>query len=392
MTTNDENNKKEQEQTADAWARLEKQLLTTERSSLWEQWEKQGHLAQGDHHVQGTSAAPGSLQAEPQGSLNPLQEQMNSVPLGRARAQSGEAANKPSKGGAARRWIKRNIGKTVAACAAAIITVVIATPSTNEALAAWLNTFRMDNVMVVQKDDLVTLMNSFMNEGETLEMSNRFGEFEQTSHGSWQKLTPEKAAEQLGFAIPAITVADKQEIDISSTSSQTFKFSLKVDEINRAMSKLGADKLLPQSVDGKEITFYTGRGTQISYTSQIEGSSEPRAWINYLEVPTIKVDNSVDVKDAFEAVIRFPALPDHLRDSLMQASSLEDGQIPLPLLTRGDPKKISIKGVDVYVESSENHNSTTAAWLEKGYMVTAGFENYGDVKKVESVIAELIRS
>jgi hypothetical protein len=391
MTINDGNNKKEQEQTSDAWARLEKQLLASEQSPLWEKWEKQAR-PNTDLFEQGTPEATGAVQVPAQASgLTLAQEQVNSVPVGRARIQSNEGSNKQGKNGAARRWFKRNAGKTIAACAAALITVVIATPATNEALAAWLNTFRMDKVMVVQENDLASLMNSFLNEGESLEMSNRFGDFEQTSHSNWEQLAPDKAAEQLGFAIPAIKVADEQLVNISSTSSQTFKFSLKVDEINSAMRKLGAEKLMPSSVDGKEIIFNTGRGTQISYTPKDEASTQQRAWINYLEAPTIKVDPSVDVKDAFDAVIRFPALPEHLRTSLMQASSLEDGQIPMPLFTNGDPKKISMKGIDVYVEHKEN-NYSTATWLEKGYIVTAGFENYGDAQKVESVIAELVHS
>ncbi|OBZ08569.1 hypothetical protein [Bacillus sp. FJAT-26390] len=391
MTINDGNNKKEQEQTADAWARLEKQLLASEQSPLWEKWEKQAQQ-NADLKEQGTPAATGAVHVPVQASgLIQAQEQMNAVPVGRTRNRSSEGANKQGKNGAARRWFKRNAGKTIAACAAALITVVIATPATNEALAAWLNTFRMDKVMVVQENDLASLMNSFLNEGETLEMSNRFGDFEQTSHSNWEKLAPDKAAKQLGFAIPAVKVADEQLVDISSTSSQTFKFSLKVDEINDAMRKLGADKLLPSSVDGKEIIFNTGRGIQISYSPKDEASSQQRAWINYLEAPTIKVDPSVDVKDAFEAVTRFPALPDHLRNSLMQASSLEDGKIPMPLFTSGETKKISLKGIDVYVEHRDGSYST-ATWLEKGYIVTAGFENYGDAQKVESAIAELVHS
>lgn len=391
MTTNDALNKKEQEQTAAAWARLEEQLQAAEQSPLWKQWEERG---QSDHAAYEENGASEAASASPQAlALRSIsaQEQTNSVPLGSARRTTGEAESKSGKSGAARRWLKRNMGKTAAACAAAIITVVIATPSTNEALAAWLNTFRMDNVMVVQENDLVSLMNSFINEGETLEMSNRFGDFEQTSHGNWQQLTPEKAAKQLGFDIPAITVADSQVINISSTSSQTFKFNLKVDEINQAMRKLGAEKLLPSSVDGKQITFDTGKSTQISYSPKEGDALGHRVWINYLEVPTIQVDPSVDVKDAFEAVVRFPALPDHMRTSLLQASSLEDGKIPMPLITKGDPKKISIKGVDVYVEQSDS-KYLNATWLEKGYIVTAGFENFGNSQKVESVIAELIRS
>src|SRR4029453_7940643 len=134
MTISD-GNKEEQEQTADAWARLEKQLRASEQSPLWEQWEKQGQQAHAEHQVNGEPAAADAVQAPAQASrMTPAHEQLNAVPLGRASIHSDETANKASKSGAARRWIKRNVGKTIAACAAALITVVIATPSTNEAL------------------------------------------------------------------------------------------------------------------------------------------------------------------------------------------------------------------------------------------------------------------
>lgn len=268
---------------------------------------------------------------------------------------------------------------------------MIATPSTNEALAAWLNTFRMDNVMVVQENDLVTLMNSFIEDGETLEMSNRFGDFEQTAHGTWQQLTPEQAAVELGFNIPALEASDSQIITISSSATQTFTFSLKVNEINSTMRKLGAEKLLPKSVDGKKITFDTGRSTHISYQDKGGDSLKLSANISYMEIPTINVDPSVEVQDAYEAIISLPALPEHLRTSLMQASSLEEGGIPMPLITRGNPDKVNIKGIDVYVEHEANLYAM-ATWLEKGYVVTAYVNNYGDIDNLQSVIAEMIRS
>lgn len=393
MTTNDELNKREEEQITAAWARLEQQLQASVQSPRWQQWEEQVQSGQAAYQEKSLPSAPGTAQqipAPPALSSILTREHANSVPLGRVRATSGGAASKTTRSGAVRRWLKRNAGKTAAACAAAIITVVIATPSTNEALAAWLNTFRMDNVMVVQENDLESLMNSFLKEGETLEMSNRFGDFEQTSHGKSMQLTPEKAAKQLGFDIPALKVADSQVISISSASSRTFTFSLKVDEINNAMRKLGADKLLPSSVDGKPITFDTGKNTNISYSPQEGDPSNLRVWMNYLETPTIQVDPSVDVKDAFEAVVRFPALPDQLRTSLLQASSLEEGEIPMPLITNGDPGLVSIKGIDVYVEYMQSEYAS-ATWLEKGYIVTAGFRNYGDAQRVETLLSEMIR-
>jgi hypothetical protein len=394
MTTSDGVNKKEQELTADAWARLEKQLQASEQSPLWEQWGAQGQKLPQANQKAIEAFAEGTepvLKQEQSYRLTQAMEHGNSEPLGRMRNVPSEEASKSRKGGSASRWIRKNVGKTVAACAAAILTVVIAIPTTNEALASWLNTFRMDNVMVVQETDLVTLMNSFIEAGETLEMSNRFGDFEQTAHGQWRQLSPEQAAAELGFTIPALQVSDSQIVDITSSGTQTFSFSLKVKEINSTMSKLGAEKLLPISVDGKKITLDTGRSTSINYQDKEEDSLKLRAMITYMEIPTIQVDPSVEVRDAYEAVISLPAMPSHLRTSLMQASRLEEGRIPMPLITQGDPDRVNIKGVDVYVEETDNRYAT-ATWLAKGYIVTATVQNYGDTDNLQSVIAEMIQS
>jgi len=391
MTKNDEMNKKEVEQMSAAWSRLEKQLQTSEQSPLWEQWEEQSKHAA--HLTKESSVAANVVQKTvTTEQVSPEQMQANVVPLGRARTSHGKAVKKPNKSGAASRWLKRNVGKTIAACAAAIITVVIATPSTNEALAAWLSTFRMDNVMIVQQNDLETLMSSFMKEGEKLETVNRFGSFEQTTEGSWSKLTMEQASKELGFPVPTLTLAGIKSINLSSTSSQTFTFKLNVDEINGAMRKLGADKLLPKSVDGKSIAFNTGKGVNVSYEPKEGSTSKQRVSVVYAEQPSIQVDPSVDVKDAYEAVIRFPALPDHMRKSLMQASDMENGQIPFPIITNEKPEKIVMDGVDVYLNQSTDYNNINAMWLKDGMVINAYFDHFEDKQKVQSIIAELIHS
>ncbi|RCW44180.1 hypothetical protein [Paenibacillus prosopidis] len=377
MTTNDSLNQKEQEQMSAAWARLEKQLQAVEASPIWKQWEENGESKE-------AAAAAPAAEAEQ------LRQHDNIVPIQGLRT-AVEAEYTSPKHGAARRWIRRNAGKTAAACAAVLIAVVIATPSTNQVLASWLNTFRMDNVMVVQENDLESLMQSFLHEGETLEMSNRFGDFEQTSEGNWEQLSPEQAKQRIGFDIPSIHVAESTTVDISSMSAQSFTFRLNVDEVNGAMRKLGAEKLLPASVDGKAITFSTGNGVQVNYHPSEGSSPKQSLWVTYVEAPTIQVDPSVDVKDAFEAVVRFPALPDHLRKSLLQASSLEEGEIPLPLITNGEPEKVVIEGTMVYVEQDEQSKYSTAMWLQNGYVVSASFHGY-DAQKVQSLIAEMIHS
>lgn len=395
MTANGDLNKREQEQMSAAWARLEKQLQQTEQSPLWQQWETQALINESAKGKEKEGFTPtGGVQA-PKSAISPVlseAQQANAVPLGRPRAALNEAESNPRKGGTARRWLRRNLGKTAAACAAALITVVIATPSTNEALAAWLNTFRMEHVMVVNENDLESLLNGFMNEGESLETNNRFGSFERSSEGSWEPLTAGQAEERLGFSIPAITVAEDQTTEISSRTAEALTFRLNVDEINSAMRSLGADKLLPESVDGKAITFHSDQGVNVAYRPNEGSASEQSVNVSYIKEPSINVDSSVDVKDAYEAVIRFPALPEHLRNSLQQAISLDKGEMPIPIITNNKTEKVVIKGVEVYMEQIVGQTNLHAIWLQDGLVTNANFFGYEDKQKIQAILAELIRS
>ncbi|MGO4548553.1 hypothetical protein AB4Z29_27570 [Paenibacillus sp. 2TAB23] len=392
MTSNEGLNKKEQEQLSAAWARLEGQLQRTEQSPLWQQWEAQASSSHEEHSKE-TSVfqAQASRESRTVSVEAKLHSQTNNVPLGRAHASRNEWTGKPGRSGMVSRWLRRNKGKTVAACAAAFITLMIALPTTNEALAAWLNTFRMDNVMVVNEDDLESLMYSFVGEGEALEWNNRFGSFERKSEGSFGALTAEQAAEKLGFPIPAISVSEEQQIDISSTAAQTFVFRLNVEEINGAMRRLGADKLLPESVDGKAISFQAGQGVNIAYRQVEEGTSKQSVHVSYMKAPSIDVDSSVDVKDAYEAIIRFPALPDHLRNSLQQAVNLENGELPMPVISNRAAEKIAVKGVDVYLEEpNAGQPSVNAIWLQEGMVANAYFSGYTDKQQIVAMVSELI--
>ncbi len=394
MTSNERLNKTEQEQLSAAWSRLEEQLEHTEQSPLWEQWESQ---AVSNHTEQSAGRPVSSEEAVKEApdarGIDEVQAPSNVVPLGRKRAISSESDSRLRQSGAVQRWFRRNKGKTVAACAAALLAVVIAIPSTNEALAAWLNTFRMEKVIVVNEGDLQSLMNSFIGEGESLERNNRFGSFEKHSVGSYEAITAEQAAAKLGFPLAAIKLGEDQTTAISSIAAESILLHLNVNEINSAMRKLGADKLLPESVDGKAITFHTGEGVNVTYQSNGGTHSEQSVQVTYIKEPSIEVDSSVNVKDAYEAVIRFPALPEHLRTSLQRAVSLENGEIPMPLIANNDWEKVTIKAVDVYIDMRYvGQSSVNAMWLQDGIVTYAYLNGYEDEQQIKALVSELIRS
>lgn len=399
MAVNESQNKNEQEQAVAAWARLEQRLQAEKASPMWEKWEAE--LVRSCEEQNTLTGGQRVISIEEQ-----VNRQGNSVPLGRAGHERGAAAIVSLPGGetaepapsaakpkAPRRWLKRHAGKAMAACAAAVLAVVIATPSANEALAAWLNQFRMDDVMVVQEDDLESLWSSFSFRGEeTRESINRFGTFENKPTGEPKTISLMQAEEELGFAIPDIKLSDKQLVEASSFGAQVLSLKLNVEEVNKAMRKLGADKLLPASVDGKEIKMNTGSGISVSYRQENGDGTEKSVGVHYNQSPSIQVDPSVDMKEAYEALIRFPALPEHLRNDLQQAVDLEEGKIPLPLLSNERVEKLTIEGTNVYLESYDESRYTSVIWLQDGDVVSAGFSGFEDRSEIEAILTELVRS
>jgi hypothetical protein len=387
MAFNDTLAGKEAEQAEKAWAQLASRLETEEASPLWSQWAERQNGLPAEASPQQES--PGSHQPVAAAAIN---EQSNVVPLGRVHVKQADVRGKGGKRSGAGGWLGKHAGKVAAACAAAVLTIVIATPSANEALAAWLNKFQMnDEVIVVQEDDLQAVWNSLSGGQGNRESVNRFGTFEHNQVGEYVELTLEQAEAQLGFKLPAIQSAEASTLRLSEQPGSVLSLRLNVTEINDAIRKLGGDKLLPKSVDGQDITVEMGKGIAVNYTlTDREPTQE--LLIRYMAAPSISVDPALEVKEAYQAVIHFPLLPDYLRQSLQQSVDLDNGNIPLPLVVGNKQSQLEIGDTTIYIEQYPNNEYISAIWMQDDKIVQAGLRGFSELTDATALLTELVQA
>ncbi|MFB5683963.1 hypothetical protein ACE3NQ_23905 [Paenibacillus terreus] len=258
----------------------------------------------------------------------------------------------------ARKW-------TAAAAAAVIFGAVLATPLGNNALAAILNQFRVQEIATVDSDTLESMFYQ-LTPGESFSKDNSFGEFTTKGGAVQGEFTREQAASRLGYRLlPADLTGDKDTVYISPSNEITMKMN--VAEVNQAMQRVGATKLLPESLDGKPITLTLHE----SVMYEMKTGQDQWASLTQMQAPEITVDPSVDVKEALEAVLQLPILPSNLKNQLQQSSILA-GSIPMPYVVDKSAKTedITIGDTKVLVEERKFNSMTdrTAIWIKDGQM------------------------
>ncbi|GGG81572.1 hypothetical protein [Paenibacillus radicis (ex Gao et al. 2016)] len=367
----------------EAWARLEAKLAGEEKSPLWAQWAEERSAAAEISSEQVQESVNDQVAA-----LAAVHKNVESGSLAEAEIPSF-AAKKPS---GSSRWLKRHALKVGMSGAAAVIAIMIAIPTTNQALAALLNQFKMNEVVVVQENDLEQLAQIFYRDAN---LSTRFGDFVSSKTSEYNSdITDSQILQQFGVVVPELKLGEQTEITKGSNQNSVYTLKLNVEEINKTMKKLGAKKLLPESVDGKPLNLKIGRALNVYY-KEVTGSKsgEGRSIsLSYMDAPTIDIDPSIDAQEAFDAVVRLPVLPDYIRDAIVNTSRLEEGQIPFPIVSNGKMEQFTINDKTIYLEKFQRDQEKTtwsALWLADGKRVGAYFEGYEDRAAVIELITEL---
>ncbi|MCZ8511268.1 hypothetical protein O9H85_02185 [Paenibacillus filicis] len=367
----------------EAWAKLQAKLAEEPAQPKWAEWNKAG-----------AEWKPAALSEEAAG--RPADEaelDRSTVPVKRGELAAETGTGSPGEK-RARTWLTRKrkqwIGFAAACC---VFGAFIATPAGNEALASILNKFRMQDVTVVQKDDLQQFFNQFAPDGTTREQINKFGTFTQSSGTQRGQLTLAEAEKALGrkLMVPAEYKEDPART-LYVAPSNKLTLQLHVDEVNQALKRLGAKKLLPASVDGKPITLELGE--TVNYHL---GNDQKKEWYSFAQtaVPVITVDPSIPVAQALNAVLDFPLLPGYLKQSLQQSSILSGGNIPLPVIADGTSEKVNVGGTQVIVTTNKSRESTYyfATWVKNGQLYNFGGGNrYTNQEAVLAKVKELIGS
>lgn len=379
MTTQSSDPNQDKALTDAAWRKLQNKLAAEPVNPKWTAWP-------GPNVASAPSAAPESpAEQAPRPNHTRLPEalQAESTP---ARAsvpaiETEDEVRRNRRKTRTRRWM------TVAA-ACCVLGAIVATPVGNKALAAILNQFRMQEVTVVDENELRHLFNSVTENGKTEESLNQFGTFTNTIGPERGPLKREDAQNKLGYNLLPTSVIGTTSLYIGA--SQTLTINLHVDAVNKAMKRLGATKLMPDSVDGKPITFTIPESVHY----QMNDGKDKYADLMQTNVPTVTVDPSIKVEEALDAVLQFPLLPDHLKSSLKKSRILS-GDIPLPIIATDRTEKLSVGGTPVIMEAWDYKDGShfTGTWVKNGQLFSfSGGSMYPSREAFLAKIKELIGS
>ncbi|WP_025690513.1 hypothetical protein [Paenibacillus zanthoxyli] len=369
------NHDKEKQRTDEAWARLQQTLAGESLNDKWAEWDRKAEAAklevmEQDGYLSGTD----SRTAEE---------------LGYAERQDPVTGSGRDRGRSRRPKMKRRRKWAIAAASMTIAAAFLATPVGNTAMAAILNQFRAQSVTVVNEDDLRNMFNSVSENGDLKETINKFGSFSSSSGTISGKIKPEQVKDKLGYA-PLSSALSNEGTELTVYPSDEITLNLNVNEVNKAMKRLGAEQLLPESIDGKPITLH------IPETVNYELSYDSEHWANLTQMntPVITVDPSIKVEEAVEAIINFPLLPDSLKSSLKQSSILA-GEVPIPVISQDNAEQIAVEGTNILVNRHEYDQGTIydAVWIQGGQLFQlSGGNVYTSKEKLVAKVRELIQS
>lgn len=332
--------------THEAWDKLQKKLASEPVNAKWETWEaSKQELRLPAIHPQSSAAAPAVSTTHTSAA-----QMKESTPL--------SVDTHRRRGGRRWKW-------TSAAVAAVIVGTVLVTPMGNNALAALLNQFKVQEIATVDGESIENMLNQLV-PGESASRENVFGQFSTESGSVEGQFTREEAISRLGVPLlPANLLGTEEEVYV--TPSHKIMMKLNVNELNQAMQRVGATKLLPESMDGKEVELNIHEGIMYDMST----NDQNWASLRQMQSPEFLIDPSVDVTEAVEAVLQLPILPSDLKEQLQQSGILT-GSIPMPYVVdeASDIQETMIAGTKVLIEQRQYNQLTDhiAVWVKDGQL------------------------
>ena len=144
---------------------------------------------------------------------------------------------------------------------------------------------------------------------------------------------------------------------INVTEPGTISFTLKVGNINEALKSFGAEKLLPETLEGKTFTACFAQEINLYYN--INGRSYS---IMQTGVPELAVPGDVDVDRIYDCMVDLPIIPENLQKQL---KSIKDWKntVYFPVIESA-AEEIVIRGADGFISARPEGRGYTAAWCD----------------------------
>ncbi len=273
--------------------------------------------------------------------------------------------------------------------AVAVIGILAATPARG-VLAAFLHTFRVQNLQAVQltQNDISRLKAVFTQKGK-LSIS-QLGSFDtvQSSHLT-SNLSVAQAAAATGLPDLWPTSIPVSAGAVNAVSPGETVIRLNVGNINAAIQAYGGTELFPQSVNGVPIQVqvpasfnagsYVGPNGPTSGATSGATSGTTSGAMSYTLVetrtPVVTVQSGVNMAQIKNAILALPMMPSTLKEAIAGASNWTD-TLFLPTVS-GQTQSMTFHGMPAVLGTNvAQPNSYTLIWLNHGVICswTASYE------------------
>lgn len=354
----------------DAWSNMQEKMKEEPESVKWHAFSQKMRLDHASRHT------------TPQTLKLPQEANPPTSPISSSDSQSSTHWTAGKRVIRYRRWI-------AGTAAALILSLLMFTSAGNHALAALLNQFRMEQLTAVQKQDVKHL---FASAGLSESTINQFGEFTHTSDGELATMATIK--ELRNHVDRELTIPDmfrsakQQQLEITVSPSRTMAMKLNAEKLNETMIKLGAEKLLPLSIDSKQITLTLG--TRVSF-GLYQPQTQSTLTLSQRPVPRVTVEEGAPMEEALEAILQFPFIPANLKQELLHSHTLDSGSAPLPVIVPDRYEQIRIASTPVLW--SDQHADTgnyAAVWVKDGQILSLE-GTFSDQAAFMAVLKEMIQ-
>lgn len=224
--------------------------------------------------------------------------------------------NKMIKGGF---FMKRSFKKWAAAAAsAAVLAGALTIAPVQDAVADFLSVFRVQKVQMVKIDpnELQEMVRAVEEQVGEVDL-RQFGKinFEKSVEPKTLSLAEAKAGLPFELkqpaTVPAGWVLDEQTVLFMPEGKA--EFELNVEQVNAMLKSLGAETMLPETLQGKSFTIKTPAGVNMCYVSQ---NGEKAFYVRQYASPELNVPQGVDANALRLALLDIPFIPQDLRTQL----------------------------------------------------------------------------
>lgn len=360
-----------------AWQRLQQRLAGEVPSPLWQRWEREA----------GTTPA-GAEEAMAEGGMPAGKRPVKPWP---APSESGagtwhrtvnqDHSREEFRMKKRRKWYTR---LAAASACAGLAVGMYASGWVDRALAAMLQTFRIEHLVGVNQTDLTQLEQAFNQAGVTHLDLKEYGEIERSGDTAMQQVTIAKAQQMVGYPLRMLPGSSPERDEVMIQPAQELTFRPHVKPINELIRRLGGKTQFPETVEGQPIVLHFP--ATVVQSKKIDKNGENWVQFQQLKAPSIDVPQGVNMEEIRNALLDLPFLPQDMRERLTSAIDWKK-TLFIPMEHR--VRNLSLNGNEAVL--NETMGERTLIWIEHGtiYVLEGSASTFPSDESIISFAQEL---